>query len=203
VISEPAIGWREAWSPASGVVMPVALQPGNASPSCGPGDDAPVPVGIDGALLHSCAPDMHDCATSFWGWGRRRSDPRDSARSRDTPEPACDSFLRSSLTSVCLNPFCHEWKIPASLTAFLPTGSLTLAGLLVECRSVAVFCATSAKAGFSFPLTCRHCGRNYDVVEQFLEETHATDNLNGVMEGHGFHTGRIVEVLRRCTCGEH
>ena len=57
-------------------------------------------------------------------------------------------------------------------------------------------------AGFSFPLKCRHCGRSYANIEQFLEETQATDNLNGIMEGYGFHTGRIVEVLRRCVCGE-
>ena len=57
-------------------------------------------------------------------------------------------------------------------------------------------------AGFSFPLQCRHCGRSYDTVEQFLEETQATDNLNGVIEGYGFHLERIVEVLRRCVCGK-
>ncbi len=56
-------------------------------------------------------------------------------------------------------------------------------------------------AGFAFPLTCPHCGRTYDDVEQFLDGTQATDNLNGVIEGYGFHTGRILEVLRQCECG--
>ncbi|MDP6525433.1 MAG: hypothetical protein QGI24_06455 [Kiritimatiellia bacterium] len=57
-------------------------------------------------------------------------------------------------------------------------------------------------AGFAFPLTCPHCGKTYDDVEQFLERTQATDNLNGVMEACGFDTVRILEVLRRCECGK-
>jgi hypothetical protein len=57
-------------------------------------------------------------------------------------------------------------------------------------------------AGFSFPLKCRHCGQVYDDAEQFLETTQATDNLNGIIEGYGMHAERIVEVLRRCECGE-
>jgi hypothetical protein len=57
-------------------------------------------------------------------------------------------------------------------------------------------------AGFGFPLKCLHCGRIYDTVEQFLEATQATDNLNGVIEGYGVHMRRIVEVLRKCECGK-
>jgi hypothetical protein len=57
-------------------------------------------------------------------------------------------------------------------------------------------------AGFEFPMKCLHCGRIYDTVEQFLEETEATDNLNGIIEGHGVNMERIVEVLRKCECGK-
>jgi hypothetical protein len=57
-------------------------------------------------------------------------------------------------------------------------------------------------AGFGFPRKCLHCGRIYDTAEQFLEETQATDNMNGVIEGYGVDMERIVEVLRKCECGK-
>jgi len=57
-------------------------------------------------------------------------------------------------------------------------------------------------SGFSFPLKCPKCGKDYKTAEEFVQNTLPVENLENVFESYDSNKRRILEVVRACHCGK-
>lgn len=55
--------------------------------------------------------------------------------------------------------------------------------------------------GFTFPLTCGHCGKTYPDLAAFLKETGVVDHFADLVESSDSEQHRVLELLRSCPCG--
>jgi hypothetical protein len=54
----------------------------------------------------------------------------------------------------------------------------------------------------AFPKHCGNCGRVYESVEQFIDESRALRaNVTGLKQGYDDDDVALVELYRNCTCG--
>jgi hypothetical protein len=60
----------------------------------------------------------------------------------------------------------------------------------------------TALAKSAFPKRCRTCGRVYETVQQFIDESRVVRaNSTGLKQGYDEDDTVLVELYRNCTCG--
>ena len=64
-----------------------------------------------------------------------------------------------------------------------------------------LFRGLQALSDMSFPKVCATCGKRYETVEAFIEQTVSIRELSGLKEDLDDDDKVIVNLFRNCTCG--
>jgi hypothetical protein len=71
-----------------------------------------------------------------------------------------------------------------------------------KCKDAYFYAGLKALSELAFPKRCRNCGRVYETVQQFLDESNAVwADATGLKQGYDDDDVALVELYRNCACG--